>query len=117
MSENLEKNHSLKKSEVLNKNDDIKKVLSKGTKIHTGFVKAFYLESKKFKIAFVVPKALGNAVFRNKVKRWMREAYRKNKILFPEPVEIILMLKRNRNTDFNQIEKDVIKISKMVDYK
>ena len=39
----------------------------------------FYLDSDERKVGFAVSRKLGNAVFRNKVKRWMREAYRVRK--------------------------------------
>lgn len=55
--------HSLKSKELFNT------VLNKGVKFRTTHLLIAMQEGKKFQIGFSVPKKLGNAVFRNKNKR------------------------------------------------
>ena len=69
----------LPKEEIIKKSSDIKSVLECGSRWEGHHLKFFYQKADQRKIGFLVPRRLGNAVKRNKVKRWMREAYRKQR--------------------------------------
>ena len=64
--------------------EDFSRVYKNGLKVNEG-VFAFYLLEKKQdgpRIGIVAPKYLGNAAERNRVKRIIRESFRKNKDKF-----------------------------------
>ena len=43
------------------------------------------------RVGVVASRKVGNAVIRNKAKRWMRELFRKNKELLEPPVDLIIV--------------------------
>ena len=58
------------------------------------------------RLGIIATRRLGNAVTRNRVKRVVREVFRKNSdIMIPEAEIIILPRKKMRNLEFSQIEK------------
>lgn len=75
----ISKNHHLPKREIIKKSDDFKMIIQSGHKWAGRHVMVFYLPSDQRRIGFAVSRRMGNAVFRNKLKRWMREAYRTRK--------------------------------------
>lgn len=81
------KNFSLSKNERVKLKKDFQKVYEKGKILYSSQKKVkvnYYLESSvnevSIKAAFAVSKKAGNAVWRNRVKRLFREAYRNNKL-------------------------------------
>ena len=80
------KTHGFSKSERIKSKNDFEKVYSFGTTIHSSDrkLKATYFFDKTnerglIKAAFAVHKRAGKAVWRNRVKRLLREAFRLNK--------------------------------------
>ena len=81
------KNFSLSKNERVKLKRDFQKIYSLGNILVSSQRKIkvnYYLESSVneggVKAAFVVSRKAGNAVWRNRVKRLFREAYRTNKL-------------------------------------
>jgi ribonuclease P protein component len=67
------------------------------------------------RIGLTVPKALGKAVDRNRIKRRMREAVRANLALVTHPVDIILHPRRSViDLDFQQLKREVAQIFRSV---
>jgi len=69
----------LPKNEIIKKNIEFKTILTRGRQWEGKYIKIFILEAKETKVGFLVPKKVGNAVIRNRIKRLMRETYRKNR--------------------------------------
>jgi ribonuclease P protein component len=67
------------------------------------------------RIGLTVPKALGKAVDRNRIKRRMREAVRANLALVTHPVDVILHPRRSViELDFQQLKREVAQIFRSV---
>jgi ribonuclease P protein component len=67
------------------------------------------------RIGLTVPKALGKAVDRNRIKRRMREAVRANLALLKAPVDVILHPRRSvMETEFGQLKREVAQIFRSV---
>jgi len=67
------------------------------------------------RVGLTVPKALGKAVDRNRIKRRMREAVRQVLPLLTAPVDVILHPKRSViDADFKTIEREVSVIFRSV---
>lgn len=67
------------------------------------------------RIGLTVPKALGKAVDRNRIKRRMREAVRSALPLLSAPVDVILHPRRSViDLDFQQLQREVAQIFRSV---
>jgi ribonuclease P protein component len=67
------------------------------------------------RIGLTVPKALGKAVDRNRIKRRMREAVRANLALLNSPVDVILHPRRSViELEFGQLKREVGQIFRSV---
>ncbi len=96
---------------ILKKKKEIALTLKKGFRINGRYLrivlynKSINFESN-FKVAFLVSKRMGKrAVLRNRVKRWLREIFRKNKALFNKFENIILTV----IVPYDQVNFDLLK--------
>lgn len=67
----------------------------------------YKLPSQSEMIGFFVNKRCGNAVKRNKIKRWMREIYRQNKSHF-SGYKVILYTKRPLIYTYQELADDIL---------
>jgi len=112
------KANSFSKKESLKKNGAIKAVLDNGICLRAKSVNVYILkkpESGFNKAAFICKKALHQkkSVLRNRVRRILREAYRKTKYILPAGHDIIIVGTRiTRNTLSAEIEREVLDVFK-----
>ena len=67
------------------------------------------------RVGLTVPKALGKAVDRNRIKRRLREIVRRNLPLLTSPVDVILHPRRTViDADFTLIQREVAQIFRSV---
>ena len=115
--------------EKMKSRKDFKEVYSKGTILFssTKKIKAVYIVDQNFiepgvKISVAVGHKSGNAVWRNRVKRLLRESFRLNKHLLSLEVDYLsvfiriifspysINMRKNKNIYLNDIMPDVIDI-------
>jgi len=59
------------------------------------------------RMAVVVSKKIGNAVKRNKIKRWMRSLFRRNKDLLKNSLDIIFIVKKEiQDASWTKLEEE-----------
>jgi len=89
-------NESLGTQERIRKQKDFLHLYKKGKRYKGNYFNLIYLSSNLSfsRMAVIVSKKVGNAVKRNKIKRWMRSLFRRNKMLFENPLDIIIIAKK-----------------------
>ncbi len=73
---------TLKKQEILRGKDSFKEVFEKGEKLKGKWVVIFVVSAQQAQMGIAVSKKYRRAVDRNRIKRLIREIYRKNKEWF-----------------------------------
>ncbi|NPA40224.1 MAG: ribonuclease P protein component [Thermodesulfobacteria bacterium] len=88
------KKEGLSKKERLRKAKEFERVFKEGKKIWVDkLVLIIYAPNDLGlrRLGIIVSKKVGKAVKRNKLKRWIREVFRRNKEWFPESSDIIII--------------------------
>jgi ribonuclease P protein component len=84
-----------------------REIFEKGEFDRRKYVFIYTLPSDTTMIGFFVNKRCGNAVKRNKIKRWMREIYRQNKSHF-EGRKVIIYTKRPIIYSYQELANDIL---------
>lgn len=98
----------MKKINIVRHNRDFSTIINKGTKYRNEIMSIYKLRNEygNYRIGITVSKKHGNAVFRNKVKRQMRNICDKYKNLYQNDMDYIIIVGRNYvNYSFHQINE------------
>jgi ribonuclease P protein component len=112
-----ERSEKFSKSDRILKRDRFREVYDAGRKIQATYFTAFVLlnKSEKPRIGITVTRKIGDSVERNRARRLVREAFRKNKWLVPNGVDIVINVKhRLVEASYQEIEGDFITFLKKV---
>lgn len=90
---------------MIKKSGDIKHLLSRGKKISGPTVNIYLKTASEVGVAVLTPKRIGKAYQRNKMKRLVREIYRKNPAWFSGK-RVIFLIKR-LNTDYAGLAREI----------
>ncbi|MBM3284461.1 MAG: ribonuclease P protein component [Candidatus Aminicenantes bacterium] len=84
---------SLSPRERIRKKKDFLFLYRKGNRYKGKYFNLIYLPNNLnfSRVGVVASRKIGNAVTRNKVKRWMRELFRRNKSLLGFPVDMLIV--------------------------
>ena len=84
------------KTDRILKRDLFRRVYEQGRKVQFRYFTAFILakQDNGARIGITATRKIGNAVQRNRARRLIREAFRKNKWLAPNGVDIVINVKR-----------------------
>ena len=104
----------MKKTETLKKNYEFKNVMDRG-KLYLGKYICIYVlkNNQQNKIGIAVSKKAGNAVWRNKIKRWIKESYREKEEKIKENYSLVFLWKKNnekKGISFWKINEDIEKL-------
>lgn len=101
MKTDLQKSQCFTREERVKRNADIKKLFKNGKKVSVAGAKLFFLPNNlQFnRIGFPLPRGFGNAIERNRSKRFSREAYRILKAHLNTGFDILLLVYPNPEND------------------
>jgi ribonuclease P protein component len=83
------------KTDRILKRDDFRRVYDAGQKVQASYFTAFVLANSvdQPRIGITVTRKIGRSVERNRARRLVREAFRRNKWLAPAGVDIVINVK------------------------
>lgn len=96
------------------KRDDFKRVYAQGKKVVGRYLIIHALPNPLGhpRLGITVTKKSGKAVVRNRWKRFIREAFRRNKAFFP-PADLVVTVKRGVGIPaYGDLEEDLLKLAK-----
>ena len=86
----------LRRSERIRKRREFVEIQAAGGRIHTDDVVLLYRRrGEERRIGITVSRKVGNAVRRNRVKRLVREIWRRNKYSLPQGYDLVFVAKRS----------------------
>jgi ribonuclease P protein component len=90
------------------------KVQEGGRKLHTDSFLVFVLPQEEpgdTRLGITASRKLGGAVERNRVKRLVREAFRRHRLLFPGGLDVVFVAKHNASSaDCDQVVREIEKL-------
>lgn len=99
--------------DTLKKNRDFQKIYTRGSSV-AGKALILYIRKDKERekrFGFSVSKKIGNAVTRNRIKRLLKEACRKNISLFPEGYDYVFIARKEiLKEDFHSISVKILEL-------
>src|SRR5690625_2301435 len=101
----------LKKAYRIKKNEEFQLVFNKGKSFANRELVIYYKRNqsqKHFRIGISVGKKIGNAVTRNRIKRYIRESFNRLKHNIDPKVDIVIIARNKTvNMDFHQIYRSL----------
>ena len=102
------------KSARLRRRGEFLRVQDGGRKLHTDNFLVFVSpqsEPGPTRVGVTASRKLGGAVRRNRVKRLVREAFRRHKLLFPGGLDVVFVAKKNAvEADYDQVVREIEKL-------
>lgn len=85
------------KSDRILKRDVFRRIYEEGRKVHCRYFTAFLLvnQDDRTRIGITTTRKMGNSVERNRARRLVREAFRRNKWIVPNGLDIVINAKRS----------------------
>lgn len=107
----MEASEKFPKTDRILKRDVFRRVYEQGRKLQARYFTAFVLANsgERPRLGITTTRKIGNSVERNRARRLVREAFRKNKWLVPQGVDIVINVKRPLvEADYRDLEGDFI---------
>jgi ribonuclease P protein component len=102
---------SLPPQERIRKKKDFLIIYKKGSRYKSKYFNLIYLSNTLAysRVGVVASKKIGNAVTRNKVKRWIRELFRRNKNLLEFPMDLLIVATSEmREASWAELKEDYL---------
>ncbi|MBI1871220.1 MAG: ribonuclease P protein component [Chlamydiae bacterium] len=111
-------NSSFPREERLHQSRDIRWVIETGQK-EVSPTMILYFQAKeglKRQAAFITSKKVGSALRRNRVRRWMREAFRRQKNLFENEKWLVFIARAipEKNASYSKIFEEMKEFAKKI---
>ena len=105
----------MKRREMVKSHEDFNNIINNGIKQKGKYLVIFILKKDYIKpnYGIAVGKKLGNAVIRNKYKRIMRDIVDKNRFIFSNYHNYIIMIKKEALTaTYQELQEDLVGLMK-----
>jgi ribonuclease P protein component len=102
---------SLAPRERIRKKKDFLIIYKKGNRYRSKYFNLIYLSNTLTcsRVGVVASKKVGSAVTRSKVKRWMRELFRRNKNLLESPMDLLIVaMPEIRQATWPELKEDYL---------
>src|SRR5262245_57830914 len=112
----VEVSEKFSKTDRILKRDDFRRVYEKGRKLQARYFSAFVLANSlgRSRIGITPTRKFGNSVERNRARRLIREAFRRNKVIAPAGMDLVINVKRALNeASYRDLEGDFVALLKM----
>ncbi|HSB11742.1 MAG TPA: ribonuclease P protein component [Blastocatellia bacterium] len=99
------------KSDRILARDLFRRVYEDGRKVQCKYFTAFVLENEteRPRLGITATRKIGNSVERNRARRLVREAFRRNKWLAPNGVDIVINVRRSMvEAGYQELEKEFV---------
>ena len=83
----------MNKEKILQKSEDFSNVISTGKKLKNKYFSLYYKESEKTHYGITVPKKIGHAVVRNKLKRQIKNIISQNEMTIQPQYNYVIIVK------------------------
>ena len=105
----------MNKEKIIKKSEDFTKIINSNIKVKSKYFSVYYMKSEKNHYGITVPKKIGNAVTRNKIKRQLKNIIYKNEkdILFGYNY-VIIVKEAVKNITYSDLEKELLYIIRKV---
>ncbi|HZX10037.1 MAG TPA: ribonuclease P protein component [Acidobacteriota bacterium] len=113
-------NESLSSKERVKKKKEFLLTYKKGNRYRGTYFTVIFLANDRpySRLAAVAGKRVGNAVKRNKVKRWIKTLFRRNKDLLKDSKDLIFIAKENiAKASWKSLQKDFIRAIEYINQK
>jgi len=108
---------SLSPRERIRKKKEFLVIYKKGTRYRGKYFTIVHISNDLnfSRMAVVVSKKIGNAVKRNKIKRWIRTLFRMNKPLMDESLDLIIIPKKEiQEAAWPELQEEFLKALKSI---
>jgi ribonuclease P protein component len=105
------KPEGLDKAERLRRRAEYLRVQEGGRKLHTDHFLVFVAPRaavQPARVGITVSRKVGTAVARNRLKRLVREAFRRHKFLFPKGLDVVFIAKQGADeVQYDQVVREI----------
>ena len=103
----MESDERLPKEEIIKRSGEFSRIIKNGKRWKGKYLRIFFEEAGRRQVGFAVSKRQGNAVKRNRIKRLLREIYRKRRYKIRE-YKIIIMTEQDAiHLKISDLEQDL----------
>lgn len=107
--------YSLPKKEIIKSKKDFERIIRTGKRFASGHLKVFLQFGNNRRVGFAVSSRIKGSVRRNKIKRWLREIYRREKYALKDGTELIILVDDiTKDEDFHVLKEKVLQIFKEI---
>lgn len=105
----------MNKEKILQKSEDFSDIISNGKKLKNKYFSLYYNESAKTHFGITVPKKIGHAVIRNRLKRQIKNIISQNEMTIQQQYNYVIIVKETSLTlDYEGLKINLLELLRKV---